>query len=297
VNDRDCAQTRPGVSIIELLIVIGTIGCIASLLACAVQNVRNSAARLACENNLRQIALGLHSYHDTQGGLPLRPGVERQAVSTLSWMVCILPQIEQSDLWAISQAAILTDHLAFHDPPHIGYRTVIKLYVCPADARLLTPQTDQFGVTAAYSSYVGIAGSHKANGMLGSYPGVSFMSVTDGLSQTVMLGERPPPDSLLAGRWYTASQDIRWGILGPEFSMPVLCPAMVSDFQCVGPIYSFSYGRLDNSCDRYHLWSLHQGGANFGFADGSVRFLRYDVADILPSLATRAGGEVVVIPD
>jgi prepilin-type processing-associated H-X9-DG protein len=50
-------------------------------------------------------------------------------------------------------------------------------------------------------------------------------------------------------------------------------------------------------CDALHFWSLHSGGANFAFADGSVRFLRYSADDVMPALATRAGGEVVAIPE
>lgn len=297
-DNRYNLSARTAVTSVELLVVIGLTGILASLLLAGVQQVRAAAARLACENNLKQVALALHSYHDTHGGLPLRPGTDQWAQATLSWMGYILPQIEQEGLWVLTEAAFHIDPLAFHDPPHVGYSTVIKLYVCAADTRLLVPLTDQFGVTAAYASFVGIEGASTSDGVLGPYPGVQFRDVTDGLSQTVMIGERPPPNSLLAGRWYTASQDTQWGMnRGPDISMPVLCPALLTDPPCIGPIYSFSYGRLDNSCDRYHLWSLHPGGANFGFADGSVRFLSYEAAPILPALATRAGGEVVAVPE
>jgi prepilin-type processing-associated H-X9-DG protein len=70
-----------------------------------------------------------------------------------------------------------------------------------------------------------------------------------------------------------------------------------SDPICSAIPLSFSYGRLNNPCDRLHLWSLHAGGANFAFADGSVRFLSYSADSIMPALATRAGGETVAIPD
>ena len=59
----------------------------------------------------------------------------------------------------------------------------------------------------------------------------------------------------------------------------------------------FGPGRIDNGCDSLHFWSLHPGGANFLFVDGSVRFLRYSAAPILPALATRASGEPVAIPE
>jgi prepilin-type processing-associated H-X9-DG protein len=64
----------------------------------------------------------------------------------------------------------------------------------------------------------------------------------------------------------------------------------------VGP-YSFAPGNLNNECDVLHFWSLHSGGANFLFCDGSVHFLTYDAADIMAALATRAGGEAVALPD
>lgn len=173
----------------------------------------------------------------------------------------------------------------------------MKVYVCPADGRLFSPLTDDFGITAAYASYVGIAGVTSPNGVLGPSPGIRFAEVTDGLSSTVMVGERPPPASLLAGRWYTASFDTRGGMdRGPDGSMFVLSPALIMDPACVGPIYSFRYGRLDNPCDRYHLWSLHPDGANFAFADGAVHFLPYSAAPLLPALTTRAGGEAVELP-
>ncbi len=287
--------SRAAFTVIELLVVIGVSGILVSLLMCAVQQARASAERAACQNNLKQIGLALHSFHDVNNGLPLRPGMGR--LSELSWMGFLLPYIEQDPLWSATQQSFAIDRRAFHDPPHIGYRTVVKAYICPADGRLLFPITDDFGVTAAYTSYIGIAGTTTPNGILGPYPGVHFAEITDGLSQTVIVGERPPPASLLAGRWYTASQDSTWGMdRGPDGTMFVLSPALLTDPLCIGPIYSFRYGRLDNPCDRYHLWSLHPEGANFTFADGAVRFLDYSTAPLLPALATRAGGEVVELP-
>ena len=63
-----------------------------------------------------------------------------------------------------------------------------------------------------------------------------------------------------------------------------------------GP-YSLTEGALQDDCSRFHFWSFHPGGAHFAFADGSVRFLRYSADDIMPALATRAGGEAVTLPD
>lgn len=62
---------------------------------------------------------------------------------------------------------------------------------------------------------------------------------------------------------------------------------------CPSGTYPYSPGRVNNNCDLFHFWSLHPGGANFAFADGSVRFLSYSAASVVPALATRAGGETV----
>ena len=291
MNSPSSPYRRPAYSVVEVLVVIGVMGVLVALTMAAVQQARAAATRVACENNLKQIALALHAYHDANHTLPQPPSTPPR-LSTLSWMGFILPHVEQDALWSATEQAFRADGIGFHDPPHVGYRTVVKLYVCPADGRLRSPLTDRFGVTAAYGSYVGIAGSTTTNGVLGPDPGIRLTDVTDGTSQTVMVGERPPPDSLLAGRWYTGSVHSSWGMNhGPDAAMFVLFPALVTDPPCIGPVYSFAYGRLDNSCDRYHLWSLHPNGANFAFADGSVRFLNYSAASVLPALATRAGGE------
>jgi prepilin-type processing-associated H-X9-DG protein len=69
------------------------------------------------------------------------------------------------------------------------------------------------------------------------------------------------------------------------------------DDRCPSNGYRFVPGRPGSQCDVYHFWSLHPGGANWLFADGSVRFLRYDADSVLPALATRAGGETASLPD
>lgn len=128
-----------------------------------------------------------------------------------------------------------------------------------------------------------------------SIRGVSFGEITDGTSQTLLIGEKPPWGKHLDGNWYTV-----W-VPDPTFSggissQPIVWPDYSSDRGCARPIV-FGPGRIDNPCDNLHFWSLHVGGGHFAFADGSVRFLRYSSRDVMPALATRAGGEVVTIPD
>jgi prepilin-type processing-associated H-X9-DG protein len=215
-------------------------------------------------------------------------------------MALILPQMDEGPLWAQSQEACQEDSLPFHNPPHIGYVTVLPAYVCPTDARLLLPLTTPSGDQAAFTSYIGISGSAAGPrlipGVLGQAVGVRLTEITDGLTQTLMVGERPPPDSLQAGRWYSGLYGFE-NNPGPDEAIAIPAPRWVQDWECAPASSNFGPGRTDNPCDRYHLWSLHPGGANFLFADGAARFLPYSAAPIMPALATRSGGEPVELPN
>ena len=219
----------------------------------------------------------------------------------LSWRALILPQIEQTSLWESSVQACQIDVFPFHNPPHIGYATVIPVYICSTDSRLRSALRNPFGDEAAFTSYIGVAGyvdvlSTYKPGVLGVplSAGPRFTDITDGTSQTLMVAERPPPNSLQAGRWYgLIPNTLQIPSSGPDEAMPANTPLTITDTECRFAGTQFGPGRLDNPCDRYHFWSLHIGGANFLFADGSVRFLPYTSRDIIPALATRAGGEVV----
>jgi prepilin-type processing-associated H-X9-DG protein len=111
-----------------------------------------------------------------------------------------------------------------------------------------------------------------------------------------MVGERPPPDSLQAGWWYSSHWGHGPGAHGPNNAIVLGGLRLVSNDGC-GPLRgTFGPGQTGNPCDRFHLWSLHSGGANFAFADGSVRFLGYAAEPFIIALATRSGGEIVDLP-
>jgi prepilin-type processing-associated H-X9-DG protein/prepilin-type N-terminal cleavage/methylation domain-containing protein len=289
------SNRRAGLSLIEVLVVIGIMGLLMGLLLSGIQAVRAAAARIACANNLRQIGLGCVHYADTQGRLPPAylhtrdfggRGVE------LPWQVLMLPYVEQQPLWNSAQAAYDLS-FGYNNPPHIGLVTIVKTYVCPLDGRLSAPLSDDQGYTAAYGSYVGVAGSGAGpDGAMRDKRGVRFAEITDGLSNTLLAGERPPIARYLSGSWYTLDVPSQFWSNGYSY-LPSLSVAWShNEGPCRAPFY-FGPGRIENPCDSHHFWSLHSGGANFVFVDGSVHFLRYSARDILPSLATRAGGEVV----
>lgn len=297
---------RSAFSLVEVIIVIGIIGVIVGLTLPAVQQARGAATRASCLNNMRQIGLALHGYHAVHGHLPpmaLKTPNDQDANSMLGWMALILPHIEHDALYQQCEAACRADPEVLHNPPHTCLATVVKAYVCADDDRLLTPLTDALKVTAAFSSYVGISGSMRPGatrgqlGVMSGRPGCRMSDITDGTHCTIMLGERPPPDTLQAGWWYSKYWWYGEGIRGPN-NVLLLGSGHVfpEDDGCIATT-NFSPGRLDNQCDRLHLWSLHRGGANFLFADASGRYFNYSADEQMPALTSRDGGETVSIPD
>jgi prepilin-type processing-associated H-X9-DG protein/prepilin-type N-terminal cleavage/methylation domain-containing protein len=298
-------RSRAAFSLVELLVVIGVIGVLIGLVLPAVQQVRASAARAACLNNLRQLGLALHQFHDAHGQLPpapARPPSRGDPHAILGWMALILPQVEKEALYRTCAEACRVDRNPLHNPPHHGLTAIVRPYVCPADSRLLTPLTDRFGVTAAFASYVGVAGilppgaTRGLIGALGDSPGIPLLAITDGTSQTVLVGERPPPDSLQAGWWYSRVFGDHQGFRGPNNTLLLGSGTIYLEDPCSGVKVLFGPGRSGNPCDRYHLWSLHPGGANFLFADASARFLTYSAEPLIPALVSINGGEVISLP-
>ncbi len=297
-------RNRSGFNLVELLVVLGIVGMLIGLILPAVQSAREAAARVSCLNNLRQIGLALHNFHDSYGRFPPLPvplSAHGDPNGTLGWMALILPQMEWDDLYRLSVQACREDSNPLDNPPHVGMVTVVKTYVCPDNGRLFAPLTDRFQVTASFTSYIGIGGAVPPGSQRGldgvlSAPGCSLLQVTDGTSQTIMVGERPPPDSLQAGWWYPIFWGTGEGFRGPNNAIIFGAgPITVPDDGCLVQT-DFGPGRTDNPCDRFHLWSFHPGGANFLFADGSARFLAYSAAPLIRALATRSGGEVVELP-
>jgi prepilin-type processing-associated H-X9-DG protein len=290
---------RFGFSLVETLVVIGIVGLLLGLLLPAVQRVRDAASRLSCENNLHQIGIACHNYHVTQGTLPpsIIPIQIGHDLIELPWGVLILPYIEQDGLAKQTHDAFLRQPFSYINPPHVGLATVIKTYTCPSDGRLAYPITDDQGFTVAYGSYQGVSGGSRTDdGAMGFYRGINLLEILDGTSQTLLIGERPPPGKLLAGSWYTMNvpdpnwtQDV-YSFGGRRPAMPVYWER--NEGGCRGP-FRFGPGRIENPCDCNHFWSLHYGGANFVFADGSVHFMSYSAVSIMVPLATRAGGEIV----
>jgi prepilin-type processing-associated H-X9-DG protein len=297
-------KARRAATLIEGVAVIAILGVLTGLLLSAVQRVRATAARTDCANNLRQIGLAAQHYDAAKSRLPpgyawlsgKRDKAPRDAL--VGWPVLLLPYLDQQPLWESALAAYGTAY-GYSNPPHVGLATVVKTYVCAADSRLSSAITDAAGNTVAYGSYRGVSGSglpvnDPANGALRQFTGVAVDEIRDGTSHTLLIGEHPPAADRFAGSWY--SLYVPEDQFGPYYYGCLMFATIPYDIrECRGP-FTFGPGRLTNPCDGYHFWSLHPGGANFAFCDGSVRFLSYSAAPVLPALATRAGGEVVDLP-
>lgn len=289
---------RRGVSLLELLVVVAILAILIALVLVAVQRTRASAARLRCANNLRQLAVGLHGYHTARGVLP--PGHTSETKSdpykNLAWHARILAHVEQQPLWTRAEEAYRSAPSgSIAQPPHGPIlATVVPVFICPADPRTRQTQIAYGSLPVALTSFQGNAGLYYAwrDGTLYADSAVKFADITDGTSQTLLIGERPASADHEFGWWYRGigqqgdgSADMILGVRERN--------ATGSRYPCpIGP-YHFVPGKLENQCDMFHFWSPHPGGAHFAFADGSVRFLTYSADPILPALASRAGGEAV----
>jgi prepilin-type processing-associated H-X9-DG protein len=290
-----------GTTLLEVLIVVAIIGILLGLTVPAVQKVRELMLRTECQNNLRQIGLGSHHYHTTVGSFP--PGIRfKNAKDPLlfsSWLTNLLPYVEQGDLWAATEAAYKQQKLFFVNPPHIGLSTVMRLYSCPADGRSDRAQISQIDKRlVAFTGYLGVEGQDlfSQNGIMYRDSYIRITDISDGTSQTLLAGERPPSTDFQFGWWYAGSGQNGTGsgdmILGvQEFN------TIEFTYPCGPGPFTFAPGNVANQCDMFHFWSLHSGGAHFLFADGSVHFLTYSVAPMLPALASRAGGETASYSD
>ncbi len=289
---------RLGFTVVELLVVIAVIGILVALLLPAVQKARAAARRTACQNKLRQIGLAIHEFEASHGAFPAgksrRSSVE--AYDELSWLRQILPYIEQTPIWDLSERALKVQPFPYFNPPHEPLGKAIQLFACPEDSRVSIPQSASQlnGAFAGLTSFLGVMGSdyksHDGSFVLGKR--VRFADIADGTSNTVMIGERPPTPDFNYGWWYTGMGQDGSGsvdmLLGARENLDPT--GRLAQWNCP-PTNRFGPGDVDSMCAGFHFWSLHDGGAHFAICDGSVRFMAYESASVLEQMATRSAGE------
>jgi prepilin-type N-terminal cleavage/methylation domain-containing protein/prepilin-type processing-associated H-X9-DG protein len=335
------STSRVGFTLIELLVVIAIIGVLISLLLPAVQKVREAANRTQCQNNLKQIGLALHNYHDTFKRFP--PGYidgNKSTSATIAgipdndvgpgwgWASLLLPYLEQINVY---------NRINFNVGVGVGVNVQISqqpltIFQCPSDdLHEAFPVYDSTFTNpiamVAQGNYVGCNGwvecynnaggfyaggvgndglpgttGAAANGLFYRNSKTNMASVIDGLSNTIVVGERSSNHA--PSTWtgaVTGGRCPAWMATLP-FTAPYTPPP--------GPPYDnadFDEALIFAHCNATHLpsadfpiydpdtyYSKHPGGVNFLFGDGSVHFLSANIDPVTyQSLGTIAGGEVL----
>ena len=320
-------RTRNAFTLIELLVVIAIIAILIGLLLPAVQKVRESANRIKCVNNMKQIGLACHSYHDTYKMFP--PGYTASAAFVdgntdtspgWGWGTYILPYLEQTPLF---------NQFNLAQPPqnYAQIQAVLSMYICPSDivGSGVFTITDknwnpicQVGVTSyagtCGGTYINTAGASTlvstttgmndtgiGNGVFYRNSMVSITQITDGTSNTVMVQERC--FAKVQGTWVGA---ITSGANGGYCNQGALNPNAVAGKlgQGAADLVLIHTSTVNSPTGRSldDTSSMHTGGANFLLADGSVQFIRNISATgtqdstTLEAMGTIAGGEVLGPP-
>ena len=286
---------RYAFTLVELIVSIAVIVVLLGILLPAVQLAREAARRIQCENNAKQIVLGVLNFEARDKAFPIahQPSGHQRQYS--SWMVDILPFIEQASVFE----AIADEYSLNPDPffSHQGFRTVIGTFECPSD-----PSHGQVHLSylrqVSSTNYIGVSGSDhtKADGVMNGRSATRARDIADGLSNTLIFGERPPSTDFWYGWWYAASGLDGRGAADFQMGVRELNPPSIYLEACGDGPFQFTAGQLGRQCDALHFWSFHPGGAVFAFCDGSVRFLTYDSNDILPALSTMKNGETTQLP-
>jgi prepilin-type N-terminal cleavage/methylation domain-containing protein/prepilin-type processing-associated H-X9-DG protein len=308
---------RKAFTLIELLVVIAIISVLLGLMLPAIQKIRELASQLQCQNNLHQMGLAMHTYHDANkrfppayfhaGAVPgsargqiVDGGVNRPTVPTVpgwGWAALLLPYVEQQNL-----AAQIHYELSITDEVQTTARTTpLSLYTCPTDRETgvytLLNERGFFLGQASTNSYASCYGGPHDGGPVLSTPGTGLFycnskfritDIPDGSSNTIMVGERA---ALFAKAPWAGA--FNFGVIQTTYGAPVYlttrdpAPTLVSARVARRQIN-------DPFSEVYDFFSPHQGVAMWLFADGSVHRLNNDVdLSVLNALCTRAGGEVV----
>ncbi len=314
---------RAAFTLIELLVVIAIIATLVAILLPAVQQAREAARRSTCKNNLKQLGLALHNYHDTHGVLPpALIGSGRQSgnhivLNTTGW-VLILPYIEQSglyDLYDFNYPSSISNPNNY--PLAAGattsvknqpiYSTRLAMHICPSDpadgelfennpnlardpseANKIARSNYLFssGISTDYSTFYPLIQT-KFKGAFGNDGAARFRDLEDGLSNTILVGEAKQESS-------RTSHGPFWGA-----GTSTCCHGRLTGSHLTYHINA-DYSKIDPKCPpnlqtAWTFGSWHKGGAQFLMGDGAVRFIsqNIDFYNVLIPLGIIADGAVV----
>jgi prepilin-type N-terminal cleavage/methylation domain-containing protein/prepilin-type processing-associated H-X9-DG protein len=274
-----CPGRRPAFTLIELLVVIAIIAVLMGLLLPAIQKARESASRSQCTNNLHQIGLALHSYHGIYERFPPgcvgNGGTASAPNPAWAWSTLILPYMEQENLYNQFSPDTLSLQTAFQN--NLGaLQLPIKTYLCPSDPggtlgdlndnRKFTQVVKGQSIAIARSNYPGNggnAGGTPTDGIFGVDSHVKITDITDGTSNTLLVGERDSLQGRYAALW--AGQSAEAQIVGTEALWGLTEYRMMDGYNGTTNVPEAAFG------------SAHSLGANFLLCDGSVRFISNNV--------------------
>jgi len=293
------SRNRRAFTLVELLVVIAIIGVLIGMLLPAVQMVREAARRTACANNMRQLGLAAMNYESAHQYLPpgwiTQDGVTPIAEPGWGWSAQLLPYLEAQNLYEQIDLNVAID-----DPMHESVlETPLPIFMCPSDPapRLVNldihiehghpsplvgpmPQTHNHDhLLAGRSNYSGVFGSNEieddpaaGNGMFFANRRIRLADVTDGLSNTLMIGERRNDVATIS-----------WVGVVPWIDEPAARIVGAADHTPNHPDGHFEDFR-----------SYHPAGINVVLADGSTHFIPETIdQDLWGDMATRSGGEVI----
>ena len=294
-------RKRSAFTLVELLVVIAIIGILVGLLLPAVQAAREAARRMQCTNNLKQLGLSLHNYHDVYKKFPYGSYLDKSAGGSISsqwgWSVMLLPYIEQTAMFNQLNVGPNYFEQAANDPVRLALlKTPLPAFICPSDPETGTNRNRPFLAKAggnvvcngmrlpatvefAKSNYMGSNGNRDNDGVFdsGANQLIGIRNITDGTSNTIIVGERSSKRfakqaaNVLTGPWagVWAGQELTcdgitnvWCLLGKtEYQMNSGKHSQAASSTTATDSALIAFG------------SQHTGGANFGLADGSVRFI------------------------